>query len=1633
MKKRRFVVAVSIVIVLMSVFVLSGFDSGKFSMKNTIVGRVIEEIIEEVSEEAPAEEAAEDLVEEVSEEAPAEEVVPEAEAQEAAGDPIDEDSASGDIVLELEWGDETNETEIVSEAIENETSIETNETTVDDNETITGTNETSIETNETTESNVSINILSKRARIIIGRPVKNIKIITVNASEVEGKNIELNIPKDAENISVRTDAEIQESVDDIDNYEEMIDDADREDILEGVITGFVSRDIESGRGLFSRFWRWLTGFTVTGNVISEHDLVAQINETEDSKIIDIDEILGNENENEIAIEYYTDAPISNETEIDGGKRIIISAADELEYEEILAYTELSNFSGITDPEIINLYWYNDVTGLKEERVFDAYDLNEDGEIDYIEWIVPHLSAQVYDLVINTTTATLSGVEFSGNYSRLAINSAVAPYDSLVLYYSFDADEENDLDFTSHDFSSNENDGAATGNVVVNDTNCRYGQCFQGDGIDGNILIGDPADGSLDLIGVNVTLALWYTRPTTTWKTLLDKFIYNLAIDGAWRVQCAFSNDGGAPSDAPIPAEKRDSEWHFLVCTLNSTDQAIYLDGVLIDSQADPGYLSGTTQVLRIGSTYNGGRDWNGSIDEVMIFNTSLTEAQILAIYQNTSSRFVSSGSVDVEQFNISSSVDTVNVSTAIQNNSGTNIGLGMGYYTDSWNTVNEQNITSNENYTYIIDSSSTNLTLNYTLYSDSNNFYTPLLGSYDYGVSAATSQSDVTGPTIAITTPVNGSNYNVVEVEFNITMNEIASWCGFSLDGAVNTTMTLNGSSTLANFTNSSMTEASHNVTFYCNDSVGNMGVSDTHFFLVDATNPSSEFIGATPETSSIAVDNFFVNLSSTDSETDHYSFVDFDNSLVGWWRMDDVLGTAAYDNSSYGNDGTLVGGASQTNSGRFGMGLEFDGDNDRIDLPSDFRVPLNGTNVSFTFSLWINPANWTHETYPTLFGSRSLENGPDYGLAVTRAGDNLKFEITNFVERSLQQYVPRSNWGENQWSHFVWSWNGTTDIGASRAYSNGVLVASGTPTSTGLSWGITTFHIGDAGRNNFNGTIDEFIVFNRSLNDSEIQALYNATASQYYNNFTDLTDGVGYSITGYSVDMGGNVNETTTRTISINLDSTAPTITLVSPANNSGDVDGNLTFIYNVSDAGSSISNCSLIFDSAINETNTTIAEDANQSFNLTGLSLGSHNWSINCTDSNGNRGASEERVLGVVNLSDSFSGETTDLSAVNISNVTDFTLEKTDYGKIVFSENVDLSAGVDLDSYANISDNFIDINSTALSALNVSARLSLYNLSYTNPRVLRNGEVCPATTCTEVDYDSVTGTFIFDITSFTNYSAGETPVVTTTTATSSGGGGGSSVRNYEKVVEELSIDIIEINLDIVYGHQKERLVEVRNGGDTSTTVSMGTIGLDEIVSFGENNFELSPGESRNVAITFTSPEVGGIYVGKILMGGNEISVSINSRSRELLFDAMVVVPDEDKVIRQGEKLDAQITLIPMGERPRLDVTLNYAVKDFNGKEYVRESETILVTGQKSFKKEFYTSDLITGKYVLTLELIYPNGVATSSSHFEVSNQITPNFRILLAVLSSIILVLSVLILWFMIRYKNKKKLLHLRRGRKK
>ena len=209
---------------------------------------------------------------------------------------------------------------------------------------------------------------------------------------------------------------------------------------------------------------------------------------------------------------------------------------------------------------------------------------------------------------------------------------------------------------------------------------------------------------------------------------------------------------------------------------------------------------------------------------------------------------------------------------------------------------------------------------------------------------------------------------------------------------------------------------------------------------------------------------------------------------------------------------------------------------------------------------------------------------------------------------------------------------------------------------------------------------------------------------------------------------------------------------------------------------------------------------------------------------------------------------------------------------------------------------------------------------------------------------------------------------------------GGGDGV-----IPLKINISPTEFNINLALGDKIEKTVTVTNFGHSGLNISINQQNLEGMAIPRKSYLYLNAGETKTFNIAFIDKNQTGIYTGKIIVGDKQILVSLNIRTKLLLFDANIIILNKDYKVSQGQKLKTLITLIPLGEKERMDVTLNYVIKDYNGKIFFEESETVLIEEQMELPKNFNTGTLSLGEYIIGVELVYPNGLAISSARFEV------------------------------------------------
>jgi regulation of enolase protein 1 (concanavalin A-like superfamily) len=104
------------------------------------------------------------------------------------------------------------------------------------------------------------------------------------------------------------------------------------------------------------------------------------------------------------------------------------------------------------------------------------------------------------------------------------------------------------------------------------------------------------------------------------------------------------------------------------------------------------------------------------------------------------------------------------------------------------------------------------------------------------------------------------------------------------------------------------------------------------------------------------------------------------DPSLMGWWKLDETSGTVASDSSGNGRDGTAYG-SPQWVTGQLGGSLQFDGENDYVQLPIDSVI---GSPANISCSVWVNFTGQLGGYWSRVF---DFGSGPEIYMFLTARG----------------------------------------------------------------------------------------------------------------------------------------------------------------------------------------------------------------------------------------------------------------------------------------------------------------------------------------------------------------------------------------------------------------------------------------------------------------------------------------------------------------------------------------------------------------------------------------------------------------------------------------------------------------------
>jgi hypothetical protein len=626
---------------------------------------------------------------------------------------------------------------------------------------------------------------------------------------------------------------------------------------------------------------------------------------------------------------------------------------------------------------------------------------------------------------------------------------------------------------------------------------------------------------------------------------------------------------------------------------------------------------------------------------------------------------------------------------------------------------------------------------------------------------------DTINPSINIISPNNNTNSsnNQLNINYSISESNIGS-CWYSND-------TYSKNSTLANcknLTTITWTEGQHNITIWMNDSVGATNNSQITFSIDSITPQINYGVNTESDYSNISRNNIYVNLSVTELNEKNITFNLYysNHTLVNSTTFTDqtrsINWTGLID-SNYKFNATIQDYSGNSNS-TVTRTIAIDTVNPIISISSPTSITYTSSIINFNLS----------SNKKLNFCLVSLNNWITNHTMIF----NSSFTGAGHIETSLNDdtYIAKF-WCNDTFGNINQTENLTFEIDTVNPVVN-------------INHPTTNQYL------NYNTSIQ--LNYTISTNDTDscwysIDGQANQTIANCINLSFNLSEGNHQINVGLndSANLKGNDN------INFTIDLTNPYINLISPVNNTLNLTSNqINFYYNVSDSNS-ISNCSLIINNQINKTLKNPAKDQTNNITIPILN-GNYNWSINCTDIANNLNQSKNRNLTIdykITIDkNKFNGNTTEFSnlsrGINVSSIAsieNLTLEKINLGKIRFLETVDLSQDIEnliinFSKHINISQNKIEVNSTALTGLNKKAKLNLHNLTFTDPQILKNQAVC--TDCTKESYEN--GTLTFNVTGFSTYSARETPATPPSSGSSSGGGGGSGMtieKNKTKVIK--------------------------------------------------------------------------------------------------------------------------------------------------------------------------------------------------------------------------------------------------------
>ncbi|MCK5333371.1 MAG: DUF2341 domain-containing protein, partial [Candidatus Aenigmarchaeota archaeon] len=603
--------------------------------------------------------------------------------------------------------------------------------------------------------------------------------------------------------------------------------------------------------------------------------------------------------------------------------------------------------------------------------------------------------------------------------------------------------------TTYDSTSYGNNGTTSGMDSNDQVAGKIDGSLDFDSGDDYVDLGSIASGnSLMLNSSNVTISAWASKTSggDTYQRIADKSTAGHAVDGygMWieNQQIGISvGDSSWDTDSAVVISY--STLHHIVGIITASGFKVYVDGVekagafYRGSAEQPPLAAANMRIAAWNTDTN--RNWYGVLDEVRISNVARSAGWIKTSYNNqdSPSTFYAVGAEESVKKIIDKGEDIYALKT------GMNGLILYGY-------INNQEISTTV-----------------TTPADWHHF----ILTYD-GSNQKLYVDGLLGNTTSLSGAINTSSDGLTIGEcFDGTIDEVRIHNRALTAEEINASYNAELHALYHNFTD--IADGTYTYTAYAQNLAGNLGTG-TRTLTIDTINPQIYFVSPTPTDKEYRnYGSAYINTTATDTNN-ITSFIDWNNSLVGWWRMNDEAGTVVEDFSGHGNNGTAIsmntgidnGTSGWTTGGKFGNAMMFDGTNDYISISDSTNSVLDITS-DITIETWVNFNSVPARAYEGL-----VTKDFAYILIMNDAGNGFISYLYDGASWIPSQNTNNLNLQPNTWYHIVMTYTS----GDYKIYKNGVVASTDSDVLT-IDTNDNSVRIGtdrlEANRY-FNGTIDE-------------------------------------------------------------------------------------------------------------------------------------------------------------------------------------------------------------------------------------------------------------------------------------------------------------------------------------------------------------------------------------------------------------------------------------------------------------------------------------------------------------------------------------------------------------------------------